>query len=163
MSPPIPFTLTGAHTCNFTMLPQLVSWFSWHLTLLIHQARPPANDKRSLHLSKPPHFFFLIYHDNGASSELWHAEVDYLNVHFAGESEKWERMEHYDESLAFQLHFWSLPSLWLGTPHQVFLGRLREWDSLLLGRTVWQLSDLCPTIHSCVTPENLELFHFRKR
>ncbi len=92
-----------------------------------------------------PIFFFWIYHDNGASSEVWHAEVDYLNVHFAGESEKWERMEHYDKSLAFWLHFWSLPSLWLGAPHQVFLGCLREWDSLLLGGTVQPSSDLRPT------------------
>ncbi len=37
-----------------------------------------------------PVFFFLIHHDNGASSEVWHAEVDYLNIHFTGESEKWE-------------------------------------------------------------------------
>jgi hypothetical protein len=37
---------------------------------------------------------------------------------------------------------------------------LREWDSLLLGRTVWPLSDLCQTKYLSITPENLEIFHF---
>ncbi len=110
-----------------------------------------------------PNLFFLLHHYGGASSEVWHAEVDYLNVHFAGESEKWERMEHYEESLAFQLHFLSLPSLWLGAPRQVFVRCLKEWDSLLLGGTVWPLSDLHPTNHSCVIPRDSELFHFRRR
>ncbi len=54
-------------------------------------------------MSKPPQFF--LHHYGGASSEVWHAEVDYLNVHFAGEWEKWESMVHYDESLAFWLYF----------------------------------------------------------
>ncbi len=109
-----------------------------------------------------PFFFFLIHHDNGASSEVWHAEVDYLNIHFARESEKWERMEHYEKSLAFQPHFWSLPSLWLGAPCQVFLGHLRKWDSLLLGGTVWPSSDLrlmTTSADSCVIPRDSELFH----
>ncbi len=104
----------------------------------------------------------FLHHYGGASSEVWHAEVAYLNVHFAGESEKWESMVHYDESLAFQLHFSSLPSLWLDMPRQVFLGRLREWDSLLLGRTVWPSSDPHWMMHLCVTQKNSELFHFRK-
>ena len=52
-----------------------------------------------------PIFSFLLHHYGGAFSEVWHAEVDYMSIHFAGESEKWESMEHYDKSLAFWLHF----------------------------------------------------------
>ena len=50
----------------------------------------------------PPLNFFFIPHYEGASSEVWHAEVDTLDVHFAGESEKCESMEHYEKSLAFR-------------------------------------------------------------
>jgi hypothetical protein len=46
----------------------------------------------------PPHY-------EGASSEVWHAEVDTLDIHFAGESEKCESMEHYEKSLAFWSQF----------------------------------------------------------
>ena len=52
-----------------------------------------------------PIFFFLIHHDNGASSEVWHAEVDTSYVHFAGESEKCESMEHYEKIFGILIAF----------------------------------------------------------
>ncbi len=43
-----------------------------------------------------PKFIYFYTPYWGASSEVWQAEVDYLSVHFAGQSEKWEHnMEHY--------------------------------------------------------------------
>jgi hypothetical protein len=46
-------------------------------------------------MSKPPPHF------EGASSEVWHAETDTLEVRFAGESEKCESWEHYEKPLEF--------------------------------------------------------------
>ncbi len=74
---------------------------------MTHRVHSILPNKRSRHHEHTIPIFssFLIHHYEGASSEVWHAEVDYLSVHFAGESEKQESMEHYDESLAFWLHF----------------------------------------------------------
>ncbi len=53
-------------------------------------------------MKKPPQIFFFFMHQfEGASSEVWHAEVDTFIVHFAGESEEWESTEHCEESLTF--------------------------------------------------------------
>ena len=61
-------------------------------------------------LSLYPPFFFFFFDKRlqaiiGAFSEVWHAEVDTLDVHFARESEKCESLEHYEKSLAFRLQF----------------------------------------------------------
>ena len=73
---------------------------------MTHQVRSILPDKRSWHHEQTtPDFFDFMHHYEGASSEVWHTEVDYLDIHFAEESEKCESMEHYDKSLAFWLHF----------------------------------------------------------
>jgi hypothetical protein len=50
-------------------------------------------------------FLFFIHHYEGTSSVVRHAEVDTLDTHFAGESEKCESMDDYEKSLAFRLHY----------------------------------------------------------
>ena len=105
MSPNIPFTLTMAYTYSFTMLPYSSAntrgiphyWFT--------RCAPCSLTKGHGIVSNPPHFVSFLHHNWGASYEVWQAEVDYLSIHFAGESEKWEHMEQYEESLAFRLHF----------------------------------------------------------
>jgi hypothetical protein len=70
---------------------------------MTHRMRSSLPDKRSRrHEHTTPIFIFLhIPHYEGASSEVWHAETDTLEVRFAGESEKCESLEHYEKSLAF--------------------------------------------------------------
>ena len=70
---------------------------------MTHQVRSILPDKRSRRHEQTTPFF--LHHYGGAAYEVWHADVDYSNVHFAGESEKWESMVHYDKSLDFWLHF----------------------------------------------------------
>ncbi len=45
------------------------------------------------------------HHYKGAYLEVWHAEVDQLDVHFGRKSEKCERMEPCDKFWEIWLHF----------------------------------------------------------
>ncbi len=126
MSPLIPSILTAVRTYNFTMQPYLVSLFSPHHTLLIHQVCLHTNDKRSLLSWIPyPDFFFFFAHSLSASLRydmLWQHYFQCL----AGESVKcpFRNMALLPEKSV--LLSWSSPCLWLGKPRQLFLGCLRE-------------------------------------